>query len=49
MIDRAGGDYRLLDGSPAQGAGRALSGSLPHDYDGRCYGDPATLGAFEVP
>ena len=49
MVDRAGGDYRLMGGSPAQGAAAMLDGSLPADFDGRCYGDPATLGAFEIP
>lgn len=49
MIDRAGGNYRLATGSPAAGAARDLGMPLPADFDGRCYGEPATLGAFEIP
>jgi hypothetical protein len=49
MVDRAGGDYRLRAGSPAQGAAAALGMPLPPDLDGRCYADAATLGAFEIP
>jgi hypothetical protein len=47
MADRAGGDYHLLADSPARGAARALAQPLPPDYDGRCYAQPAALGAFE--
>jgi hypothetical protein len=49
MVDYAGGDYRLLEGSPAAGAARALAGELPPDFDGRCYAEPAAVGAFELP
>jgi hypothetical protein len=47
LVDRAGGDYHLLADSPARGAARALQQPLPPDHDGRCYADPAALGAFE--
>jgi len=49
MVNRAGGDYRLTAGSPAEGAARDLGMVLPADFDGRCYADPATVGAFEIP
>jgi hypothetical protein len=49
MIDRAGRNYRLQAKSPAGGAAADLGVPLPADFDGRCYGDPATLGAFEIP
>ena len=35
-------------GTPAIGAARALDAPLPSDFDGRCYADPAALGAFEA-
>jgi hypothetical protein len=47
MIDLAGGDYRLMADSPARGAARTLEQPLPPDFDGRCFADPAALGAFE--
>ena len=46
MVDRAGGDYRLMPGSPAQGAGRAET--LAGDRSGACYAEPPTLGAYEI-
>jgi len=49
MVDRDGGDYRLMGTSPAGGAGRDPGFALPADYDGVCYADPPTLGAFEIP
>lgn len=49
MVDRGGGNYRLLAGSPAARAASDLGMALPSDYDGRCYANPATLGAFEIP
>lgn len=45
MVDRAGGDYRLMDESPAIGAGTDV-GVLPPDLDAMCYDDPPTLGAY---
>lgn len=47
FADRAGGDYHLGASSPARGAGRPIGAPLPPDYDGRCYEDPPSLGAFE--
>jgi hypothetical protein len=49
LADIAGGDYHLLSDSPARGAARELPSELPSDFDGRCYGEPAALGAFEAP
>lgn len=49
LADIANGDYRLLSDSPARGAARELTADLPSDFDGRCYGDPAAVGAFEAP
>jgi hypothetical protein len=49
LADIAGGNYHLLSDSPARGAARELPSDLPSDFDGRCYGDPAALGAFEAP
>ena len=49
LVDRAAGDYRLLPGSPAAAAARALDTPLPPDHDGRCYAAPAAIGAFETP
>ena len=48
MVDRAGGNYRLAANSPGRGAGRVIPGDAPPDFDGRCYADPSTLGAFEI-
>ncbi len=36
-------------GSPVSGIGRALPFPQPPDHDGRCYGDPPSAGAFELP
>lgn len=49
MVDFDGGNYRLVGGSPAQSAAADLGFALPSDFDGGCYADPATLGAFEIP
>lgn len=49
LVDVPGGDYRLQSGSPAIGAARMESFPLPPDYDGRCYGEPASIGAFAAP
>ncbi|QDG51492.1 hypothetical protein FIV42_12275 [Persicimonas caeni] len=46
FADRAGGDYRIGTDSPAVGAARTLSGEAFPDYDGRCFDDPAAVGAF---
>ncbi|NOY90085.1 MAG: hypothetical protein GXP55_02665, partial [Deltaproteobacteria bacterium] len=49
LVDRAGGDYHPMAGSPAAGVGRALPFPQPPDFDGRCYADPPSAGAFELP
>ena len=49
LADLAGGDYRLLAGSPAAGRARSLDDPPAGDFDGRCYAQPAALGAFEAP
>jgi hypothetical protein len=41
-------DYHIPLASPARKAGRAMGlGGVP-DYDGRCWSDPPSMGAFEV-
>ena len=49
LVNRAGGDFHLMAGSPAAGAARALTVPLPSDFDGRCFASPATVGAFAAP
>jgi hypothetical protein len=49
LVDRAGGDYRVMADSPARGAARALAMPPGADFDGRCFAEPASLGAFEAP
>ncbi len=49
LRDRANGDYRLLPGSPAAGAGRGMPGSGWLDFDGQPFGDPPAIGAFSAP
>lgn len=46
LIDLAGGEYRPLVSSPLMGAARPLDFALPPDFDGRCYQQPAAIGAF---
>jgi hypothetical protein len=48
MLDRSRGNYALDDLSPAKEAARPLSFALPADFRGRCYTNPATLGAFAL-
>ncbi len=40
-------DGSIAAGSPAAGAGTPVEG-VGGDYRGRCYGDPPSIGAFEV-
>lgn len=47
MVDYAGGNYRVMSGSPADAAGADV-GPLPPDLDAECYGDPPTLGAYAL-
>jgi hypothetical protein len=42
----AAGDYHLPTTSPANGAGRSAD-NAPGDFDGRCWGDPPAIGAFQ--
>lgn len=49
LTDLAGGDYRPMAGSPLIGAARDTGLALPPDHRGRCYGDPATIGAHAAP
>jgi hypothetical protein len=42
------GTHEISAGSPAAGAGATL-GEVRSDRAGRCYGDPPSIGAFEVP
>ncbi len=48
FADRAGGDYHIGAGSPASGQAQALEGAAFPDYDGRCFEDPASVGALEA-
>lgn len=47
LADLPGGDYHPREGSPAIGAGRALPGLGVPDFDGREFGVPPAIGAFE--
>ena len=49
LVDRAGGDYALQSGSPAIAAATAIDFPLPPGFDGRCYAEPAAIGAFPAP
>lgn len=46
--DRDGGDFRLLSTSPAANQARPLNVPLPPDLAGRCFADPASIGAYEL-
>jgi hypothetical protein len=48
FVDAAGGDFHLAAGSPAAAAGTALA-ELSGDYDGACFADPPSIGAFVTP
>jgi hypothetical protein len=41
--------HRPMPGSPAFGAGRAVPGGLPGDFDRRPYAEPPAIGAFGSP
>jgi len=47
LADPSNGDFDLNPASPAVGAGSSPA-SVVGDYDGVCYRDPPTLGAFEI-
>ena len=46
LVAPATGDYAIAAGSPAAGAG-ARHPAVTGDFDGRCYLDPPSAGAFE--
>lgn len=48
LVDRAGGDFSLSAGSPAIGAALAMDDLTP-GYDGRCFSNPAAIGALPAP
>jgi len=48
LTDLAGGDYRPSPGGPAEAAGEALASGAYPDFDGRCFADPPSLGAYET-
>lgn len=48
LLDLAGGDYHLAGGGPAAGSGTALA-ELTADRDARCWADPPSRGAYELP
>jgi len=48
LVDPAAADYHIDPTSPAAYAG--LSPALVlNDFEGKCYRDPSSIGAFEVP
>ena len=46
LVAPASGDYAIMAGSPAAGAGVRLA-NVSGDAGGRCYLDPPSIGAFE--
>ena len=46
FVDTGAGDYEVAPGSPAAGAGRSEPESAGGDYDGECYAEPPTIGAW---
>ncbi|MEK7403956.1 MAG: right-handed parallel beta-helix repeat-containing protein [Acidobacteriota bacterium] len=48
LVDRMGGEYHILRRSPAEGAGRVPAFDPAPDFDGRCWADPPSVGAFEA-
>jgi hypothetical protein len=46
LVAPASGDFALMAGSPAAGAGTPLA-NVAGDAGGRCYLDPPSIGAFE--
>jgi hypothetical protein len=47
FADRAMRDFHIGAASPAARAGRAVAGAAIGDHDGRCFGAPPSIGAFE--
>ena len=48
FVDAGAGDFHLEARSPAVGAGTSLA-ELSGDFDGVCFADPPSVGAFELP
>jgi hypothetical protein len=48
FADREGGDFHIALGSPARGAGRVTTFGAVPDFDGRCWANPPSVGAFEA-
>jgi hypothetical protein len=48
FVDGERGDYHIPLTSAARGAGRALTLPMPPDFDGRCWSNPPSVGAFEA-
>lgn len=48
LANREGGDFHIPLASAARGAGRAATWGTVPDFDGRCWMDPPTVGAFEA-
>lgn len=48
FADREAGEFHISLGSPARGAGRATPFRTVPDFDGRCWADPPSVGAFEA-
>jgi hypothetical protein len=48
LADPGGRDFDLTRDSPAAGSGITGGGTLDADMDGVCYGQPPSMGAYEV-
>jgi hypothetical protein len=48
LADPPAGDYHITETSPAAGAGQSPPPKSA-DYEGDCYFDPPSIGAFEIP
>jgi hypothetical protein len=50
LVDAAGGDFHPSSTSRANGAGAVILEAPPYpDYEGRCFAEPGTIGAFQAP
>jgi hypothetical protein len=48
FASREAGDFHIPLGSPARGAGRVTPFGTVPDFDGRCWANPPSVGAFEA-
>ena len=48
LYNLVGGDYHIMHGSPAQGAGRSVPRGAVADFDYTPFNDPSSIGAYEV-